>query len=284
MAWHPGPRRSATIRLARGIRVQTVRGRRWLARRYRYLAGVNSRPLFVAGCQRSGTDMLMAALERSPDIWIYNEHRRSAAFRDYRLRSTPVVDRLIRRCPAPVVAFKALCDSHLADRYLQRHERSLVFWIYRGYQDVANSAVRNFGSHQKDILRWIVQGDFDWLAWRGERLASDLVEFIRGCFRETMCDEEAAALVWYMRSRLYFDLGLHRCKRTLLVRYEDLVQDTERSFYRLFDFAGIPFDPGFCRHVFASSVRRHDFPEIAPSVRERCEGLQSRFAAAYERS
>jgi hypothetical protein len=225
--------------------------------------------------------MVMWTIERSPNVWVYHEHAWSPAFRNYRLRPTETIDRLIGRSPAPVVAFKPLCDSHLTDRYLARHSRSKAIWIYRSFKDVANSAVRNLGEHQKNVLRWIVQGDTDRLGWRGERLPRDYVDLVHEVFREDMSSHEACALFWYVRNRLYFDLGLEVDERVLLVRYEDLVGGSDKPFARLFDFIGAEFERGFLENIFSSSVGRSPFPAIHPRVEAVCEHLAARLDEAY---
>jgi len=271
-------------RIRQELATQADRGRRWVSQRRRFGPGISTRAFFVVGCQRSGTNMVMWTLERSPEVWVYHEHFWSPAFRDYRLRTTSVVDRLIQRCPAPVVAFKPVCDSHLVDRYLERHQGSRAVWVYRRYEDVANSAVRNFRAHQRDMMQWIVRGDTDWLGWRGERIAPDVLELIRNTFRESMPYEEGASLFWYMRSRLYFDLGLDQDDRVLLVRYEDLVDQEGQDFQRLFGFVGLPYDPAFRRDVFQTSIGKHPFPEIDGRVRDACEALQERLDGAHRRA
>jgi hypothetical protein len=257
------------------------RARRYLEQRRRFDAGTPRTPVFVVGCQRSGTNMVMWTLERSPEVWAYHEHRLSAAFRDYRLRPTPVIERLIRKSPAPLVAFKPICDSHLTDRLLERHAGSRAIWIYRHFGDVANSAARNFGDHVRDILRWIVQGDSDWLGWRGERLAPDAVDLVREVYRDDLSLEEAGAVFWYLRNRFFFDLGLERDPRVLLVRYEDLVSGSQAPFQRIFDFAGGQLDPAWLADLFASSIGKHRFPDVQPRVEAACRELAARLDAAH---
>lgn len=226
--------------------------------------------------------MLMWTLERSPEVWVYHEHRLSPAFRDYRLRSAPTLERLIRRSPAPVVIFKPVCDAHLTDRLLERHASARAIWIHRRYQDVANSAVRNFGNHQREALGWIVHRDYDRLGWRGERLEHGFVRLVEEVYRPEMPLEEACALFWYCRTSAYLDLGLDRDERVLLVRYEDLVSGAEVSFRRVFDFLGVRFEPDFLRHLFASSVGKDPFPPIDRRVESACEDLMRRMGAALE--
>jgi hypothetical protein len=257
------------------------RSLRWLRARRAFDPRGPRHALFIVGCQRSGTNMLAWTLERAPEVWIHHEHRLSAAFRDYRLRPTPRIERLIRRAPAPCVAFKPICDSHLADRLLARHPGSRAIWIYRGYPDVANSVAQNWPGHARDILRWIREGDTDWLSWRGERLAPDAVEMVRGCFRPEMPDVEAAALFWWLRNRFFFDLRLGQDPRVLLVRYEDLVAGGDAAFRRVFEFAGVPFASHYLDAVFDSSVGKRPFPAIEPRVRAACEELLARLEEAH---
>lgn len=258
---------------------QGRRLRRWLWQRRHLDRRAPRRPVFVVGYGRSGTNMVMWTLERSPEVWPYHEHWWSPAFRDYRLRSTATIERLIRRSPSPIVVFKPICDSHLTDRLLERHSGSRAIWIYRRFQDAASSTVRNWGGHQLDIMRWIVDGDTDWLGWRGERLPSDLVELAHALFRDDMSWEEAAAFTWLVRNRFFFDLGLDRDPRVLLVRYEDLVGSDEEPFRRLFEFVGVPLSPTFLDHVFSESVGKHAFPPIHPELERRCRALLERLDA-----
>jgi hypothetical protein len=263
------------------VRDRSRRSLRWLRARRAYDARAPRTPVFIVGCQRSGTNMLAWTLERAPEVWLYHEHKLSAAFRDYRLRATPVIERLIRRSPAPCVVFKPICDAHLTDRLLERHAGARAIWIYRHYPDVANSMARNWPGHSRDILRWIAAGDTDWLAWRGERLAPDSIEFVRACFRPEMPDEEAAAVFWWLRNRFFFELDLGRDPRVLLVRYEDLVAGGDEAFRRVFDFAGVPYSPQYVDEVFDSSVGKRPFPSIDTRVRERCEQLFLRLEEAH---
>lgn len=256
---------------------------RWLRARRRLDPTAPRRALFVVGCQRSGTNMVAWTLERSPLVWVHHEHRLSPAFRDYRLRPTPVVERLIARAPTSLVAFKPICDAHLTDRLLARHAGARAIWIFRGYPDVANSVVRNWPGHARDILRWIVEGDTDWLAWRGERLGPDALAFVSESYRPDMPDEEAAAVFWWLRNHFFFELGLDRDPRVLLVRYEELVSNGETPFRRLFEFAGVPFEPRFLEAVFDTSVGKRPFPAIDTRVAARCDALLARLEEAHAR-
>jgi hypothetical protein len=234
-------------------------------------------PLFVLGCQRSGTNMLMGVLDASPETWTYNEdHPR--AFRRFRLRDLDRVASLTTRARCRVVAFKALCDSQHADRLLERFPTGRVLWPVRDYAPVADSAVRKWGDGQLRLVRRIA-GDEPFDHWLAERLPEERRALVRELVERDLSVHSAAALKWFLRNELYFDRGLdRRPDRALLVRYEDLVAEPEAGFAEVFGFAGLRFDPQWVAGV--SADRRGPEPELDPRVRELCDDLTARLAGA----
>jgi hypothetical protein len=260
---------------------QAERFERYLAARRRFDRAAPRTPVFLVGCQRSGTNMVMWTLEKAPEVWPHHEHLVSPAFSNYRLRSTQTIDKLIARSPSPVVAFKPVCDSHLTDRLLDRHAGALAVWIYRRWPDVANSNVVNFGEHVRDIMRWIVQGDSDYLDWRGERLSAEAQELVRQHYREDMPLVEAAALWWWLRNRFFFDLALAEDPRVLMVRYEDLVSGDPVAFRELYEFTGCAFEERYLDDVFSSSIGKDAAPDVSAAVAEACDAMQRELDQVY---
>lgn len=221
--------------------------------------------------------MLMRTLERSPHVWVHHESRRSVAFRDFRLRSERTLERLIAWSPAKWVVFKPVCDAHLTDRLLERFPGARVLWPYRRYEDVANSAVRRWGGHHKDIMRAITRGDWEWLGWRGERLSPETVNLILRLYRDDMGFEEAAALQWYLRNHFYFELGLDRDSRVLLLSYERLVTAPKENFERVLSFlGGCPREGLDLGAISPRSLGKSPFPQIDPEIEQLCERMMHR--------
>jgi hypothetical protein len=281
MSWKEAIRDPSWTRLQGGLRRRLQRGAKYLRQARRGRSASPNFAAFLVGCQRSGTTMTVAVFERSAETWVYGEDH-PAAFRNYRLRSDECVERLVRRSFVSTVLFKPICDSQLTDRLLDRHPGSRAIWIYRAYQDVANSLVRKFGDHQKGVVQGIHDRDWTRIGWRGERLPEDLIELSTQLWRPEMPPEEAAAVMWLIRNRFFFDLGLSQDERVLLVRYEDLVTDPTRGFGRIFDFLNMPFDPAIVADVHASSIAKSAFPSIDPRVSSLCDELADRMATAYQ--
>lgn len=275
-------RRIKRTRVKNVIRRALERHRKWRQLRRTPHPTTEKSPVFVVGCNRSGTNMVCAAIGRSPHGWAYQESEFSLAFNAYYLRPAWILERLIRHTPAPIVAFGSILDSQFTDDLLSRFTGARAIWVYRRYDDVANSCARKrWGDHLKDLARWVAHGELERLGARGKRVSDETVRLFGELFREDLSKEDYACLYWYLRNQLYFDLGLHRDPRVLIVQYEDAVLNRERAFRRVFDFLGFPYDPATIEHIFSSSVSKHPWPGIEPGIQQLCDRLQQRLHTHY---
>ncbi|MEE9608294.1 MAG: sulfotransferase [Myxococcota bacterium] len=237
--------------------------------------------LWVVGCQRSGTTMLLDVLDESPDSWVYHEHNRRA-FRNWRLRPLPVRERLVRRARARWLVFKPLFDSQNVDQLFAEHPSSKTIWVLRRYRDVVESSVRKWGARlQLAIRRLATEEDCD--HWMADRMSRSRRKLLKDLYHDEMSVHTAAALRWYLRNEIYFDLDLpNRRARALLVRYEDLVENPPRAFASVFAFLDLDFHESYVAGVAAPARRRQALAEIDPAVEELCEDLAARLVASAE--
>jgi hypothetical protein len=231
--------------------------------------------LFVVGCQRSGTTMLIDTLMKAPQLWSHPE-KSNIAYDNYRLRTPSVVDLVIRSTPADTVVFKPLCDSHLADKILDAHADSRAIWMVRSWPDVASSAVKKWGSHQADVVRAIADGRADEVGWRGERIPAQLIAQLREVVTPEMSDIAGAALFWYVRNSFYFMLGLDQDPRVRLVRYEHLVTRPGEVFPALFAHIGASYDPAWIEDIQDRSTPTARPDGVSDDIAALCDALQAR--------
>ena len=78
--------------------------------RQRLGQGLPRTHVFVAGQQRSGTNMLMEVLEWSPYTDVYHETDPRAFTPGYEMRETAVIQDLARASRAPFFIVKSLCE------------------------------------------------------------------------------------------------------------------------------------------------------------------------------
>lgn len=230
--------------------------------------------VFVAGMQRSGTNMVMEVLDRSFETDVYHESD-GRAFDNYEMRSIDVVQRLADESGAKFFVIKSLCELDKVREFLSIFDSSRVLWMVRDYEDTIASAIRSFGNFPAQVGRIAVNRNSD--AWRGRGMSDETHEILRQVYHPGMNEASAAALMWWFRNKLFFEQGLADEQRVCVIRYENLVRSPSRSFEEMFCFLGMKYAPWMSRHVFSNSIKRRESPPIEAPVRALCEDLMSNF-------
>lgn len=257
------------------IEYRTLLASKWCVQRLPRAAGAR-RHVFVAGMQRSGTNMLMDLIERSMLTDVYHE-RDPRAFDNYMMRELPVIRRLVEQSRAPHFVIKCLCELDRLPALMSEFQPSKALWIVREYRDAVNSALVSFGRFGAQVARVANdQAEEDWFA-RG--MSAQTRDVVRRLWHDDMNDASAAALIWYFRNVLFFELGLDRSPRVKLLSYEGLVTRPAEVCKDAFDFLDLPFAPFITRKVFASSISKKAPPPVEPAVAQLCDELMARFAA-----
>jgi len=251
-----------------------------------YLA-VRPRPphqqtLFILGCQRSGTTLLLKIFEQDWKARTYQEQsvlsRPEAALR---LREPSQVRRILRASRAPLQVLKPLVESQHARRWLEALPDSRAVWMFRHYRSVARSNLQKFGQRNGIAdLRPIVRGETG--NWRAEALPEALRAFVQEHFSEQMNPWDAAVLFWYVRNALFFSQNLPAHPRVRLCRYADLVQQPQRIVPELYAWMGLPA-PGqrLWRQVRPNArIQPPEFP-LSPSIEARAQALWEQLLHAY---
>ncbi|HNQ22077.1 MAG TPA: hypothetical protein PKK06_03185 [Phycisphaerae bacterium] len=234
-------------------------------------------PLFILGAQRSGTNMLLDVLQPCPWTECYNETDEEA-FDNYVLHPADVVLRLIRRSHARVVVFKPICDSQNARTLLDLHPRARAVWIYRRWPDVVNSALRNFTEHNRYLHYMLHEPRV--ARWRLQNVDAQCLQLVERFYKQGVSEASARALIWYLRVYQYFQQDLPSDPRTMLLSYEQTVQEPHAHLPRLFAACGLSYEERFARPLFTTSVGRHAAPEIDPEIAALCDEMYARLEAA----
>jgi sulfotransferase family protein len=257
-----------------------------LARRIGIAGNRQQRAIFVVGCQRSGTTMLLNVLGKSAECRVYQEgNGNNAAYDYYRLRSNETVKRLIQKSDTPAVVFKPVLDSQHTDRLLDLYSNAKAIWMYRSYLDVVSSSVKKWHGGQQEIMYGIaasIQRDPKHHQYAiGERMSDRTLDLVRKLCNPGMSPEDGAALLWYVRNQIYFDLGLEKDQRVLLVRYEDLVTKPQQYFTRIFGFIDCSFDQQYIGDIFDTSIKKNVSPAISEEVDLLCREMMQRLDHQY---
>jgi hypothetical protein len=231
--------------------------------------------VFVAGVHRSGTNMMMEVLERSWETDVFNEAD-PRAFDDYMMRDEATIRELADRSAAPVVVVKALNEAHDLLHLMDVFAPAKAIWMYRSYPDVVNSSLHHWpprGDGRRNKIDAIVM-DRTAGEWRGLGMTDETHRMLCEHYRPGLDDASAEGLFWVYRNQLFFDQGLRRDPRVLLVSYEHLVSDEGDYGASLCAFLGISFTRAMRRVPFGESVRKREAPPIDAGIRALCERMQ----------
>jgi hypothetical protein len=260
-----------------------VRGRRALRRSaWRWVTRnrhTPPTPVFLVGVQRSGTNMMAHGLDEAPEFEVYNEGN-VKAFRDFRLHRLSIIESLVERSRADFVLFKPLCDSHRVTKLLDHfHPQARAIWAYRDVEGRVRSALAKFGDINLRVLRAYAAGEAD-DAWQVQGLSHVNRSFIRSFDFDQLSGASAAALFWYVRNSLYFELCLDQRDDTMLVSYNQFIAEPERVSRALCAFLGVTYRAQLIRHVKPRPPAWTQPLSIDGQIGERCADLQERLDVA----
>ncbi len=269
--------RPATGHDARSLpaRIRHALWRRGKALRQRVLPRPVAQHVFVAGMQRSGTNLLMDVLDASVATQVFHETD-SRAFVRYEMRDLAVIRQLAQSSPAPVFVIKALCELDRIRSLMDTLSPAKSLWMVRDWRDSASSAVKSFGNF---VPQWnrLAHGDAD--DWRGRGMSPATRELLAVLYRPDASEAEGAAIMWFYRNVLFFEQLLAADPRVRLVFYEDLVRDPAHEVAALYDFLGLPVNAGMAGRIHARSVKHRAPADISPAVAALCDELLARFRA-----
>lgn len=259
------------------IRTVLVRGKR-IQQSFLPSSASPKDTLFIVGCQRSGTTMMLRMFERDRLSRVYGEFSELSS-RDankIRLNPLPLVKKQLAQDPAPFAVLKPMVETQNIVTLLDYFPGSKALWIYRHYQDVAASNLKNFGEENGiSDLRPIVErhpGN-----WRSEHVPEDVRITVSQYFSEDMSNIDAAALFWYVRNRLYFDLYLEKDARVMICRYDNIVKNPRSKMQEVYDFLGRPFPEAVVmKDVNTASIGKGRNNVISAEIQTLCEGLLER--------
>jgi hypothetical protein len=270
------------MRTAFGKRVGRVSKHVYQSIRWRTL----DRPklLMIVGCQRSGTTLMSLLFDADRDCRVFGEFSAlSCVGKDgIRLNPLPDVAAVLSRVPAPLVVMKPLVETQRVSTLLSYFPNAKALFMYRRYADVASSDLRKFGPRNAiDNIRPIATGDTH--NWRSAGATPAVRAQVARFFSESMNPNDAAALFWFARNQLYYDLQLAAHDEVMLCRYENLTTEPSAIMRRIYGFVGVTCpDLSHTSQVHSSSVSKGKRLELLPEVRALCEQLQARLDAQYE--
>lgn len=198
-----------------------------------------------------------------------------------RLNSLDLMEREFSRIKAPLIVVKPLVESQNTPQLLDYFDNSRAVWMFRNCKDVALSNIKQFGIESGlNNLRPIMNRETS--NWRAQKVSDPVRATISKYYSEDMSPYDAAALFWFARNSLYFDLNLYEDPRVMLCRYEDFVVEPEKYMRSIYQFIGQAFpDTGIASIVHSQSIKKGKDIQFSPEIEQLVQEMQNRLEAAY---
>lgn len=235
---------------------------------WNFRAEGGSRPIFVSGVQRSGTNMLMECFERCRNVVVHHDISRRA-YTAYRLKDNETIGDIIIRSRVPNVVFKPLLDVGRLPMLLEQFENSALVWLYRDYSDVVASMLRTFPSSREE-LDDIMAGRCQ--SWRSECFTEPVLSSIRPLYRPDLERVDVLALTWLARNIFFFESGMSDYRNTVVIGYNRFAEEGGARFGSLAERLGVSCKPNATRHVHAPRKRKESI-DIDEGIAEACRAM-----------
>ena len=193
-----------------------------------------------------------------------------------RLKPLPEVKRRLERIRAPLLVFKPLVESQYVPTWLDGLDNSFAIWMYRRAENVAASDLSYFGTENGERnLRLLLSNEPP--NWRGEVVPETTRSILSRYYQPGMDPHDAAALFWWARTSLFFDLRLNERPDVRLCSYERLVGDPEESMRSLYEFVSVAYpEQDITRGVHRGSAGQKSEFQLSAEVRQLCDALWER--------
>lgn len=230
----------------------------------------NTLPVFIMGCGRSGTTMMINIFHRDQRAEALDENSPKIA-KDYML----LLDRIpaaIKASKAPVLVMKPILNSFDTSHLLTTYTTSRVIWMIRDYKDMVASSIKKFDKVVSDYLKnFILFGTGD--NWLSRGLPQNTREMLSAMDSSGFTLNDWMALVWWSVNRTIILNRLHESDRFLPLRYETLVRQPAPILKMAYSFIGLHYHDKAAKYVHRVSVGKGATVQLHPDVEKRCSDL-----------
>jgi hypothetical protein len=237
----------------------------------------NTLPVFIMGCGRSGTTMMLDIFHSDRRIETLGENDPKIATEKFMLRYE-LLGPAIKQSKAPVLVMKPILNSFDAAKVLTQYRDAKVLWLVRDYKDMIASSMKKFGDRVAVSMREVITGNFgpNWIASGIHRETRRILQDMDSTGFTKL---DWMGLVWWSVNRTILVDRLNTYEGFSLIQYEDFVIDQNAFLERIYGIIGLDCHCLGSKMVHANSVGKGSGIQLSPSVEKLCSGLKTQIAA-----
>lgn len=236
-------------------------------------------PVFIMGCGRSGTTMIINIFHRDHRIEALDENDPKIA-RDYTLDFDKIPE-AISTSAAAILAMKPILNSFDASHLLKTYSKSKVLWVLRDHKDMIASSLKKFGTEVSEYMQDVFE-DGNRNTWLSRGIPPETRHMISTLKASGFSPYDWMALVWWSVNRTIILDQLSGHDRFFLVKYEDLVRHPGPMLKSVYDFIGLQYQNKATKYIHAGSIGKGAAIELAPNVETLCQDLANVLISRYD--
>lgn len=239
-----------------------------------------TRTIFVGGTPRSGTNMLMYALDRSWQTDVAHEID-PRLYERYALRGDDSIDRLRKQGKARFLVIKCLFEGDQMARFTERFAPAKAIWLTRHFDAMIKSHRRSFPTN-REMIEEVIAGNPD-AGWRGRGMSETTRQKLADAFSSDLNHESVIALFWWHRNQLVFDQQLPSRQNVLILDYDELTADPQAMGRMICERTGLAYRPWMFSGILHRPAKRDPIESIAPHIRAMCDETWERLKQGDDR-
>ena len=230
----------------------------------------NTTPVFIQGCGRSGTTMLLNIFIKDYRVETFGENDPRIA-QNYMLKMDRIADN-ITNSKAKVVVMKPILNSFDANTLLTKFSFSKCVWMIRNFSDMVNSSLIKFGNDVAKYLKDYVLYDKG-NNWISKGLPIETKRIISNLDTEKFTENDWMALVWWSVNRTIMIEKLLQNHDFILIKYERFVKEPDFWLEKIYRHVELPYIKSSKKDVHEMSVGKGMSIKFNPIVQKMCDEL-----------
>lgn len=234
---------------------------------------VNTKVIFIFGCQRSGTTIIQRLISLSTNVKFYGEgdppyFHDPESEKHHRIKSTAEINTYLKHESLDYIVIKPLYESQNANELINSNQNSKGIWVFRNYLDVIDSHLHYYNYDVKIYVAPIF--DYKKNSWLNESVPSEIQKFIIQFNLNEISDADAYGLFWIVRNSLYLNI---KNKNILLVNYETLVTSPSTQISRFCNFLGLPYFGFYSNVIRTNAISKKVNFTLNPIIEDKCKNV-----------
>jgi hypothetical protein len=233
-------------------------------------------PIFIFGCQRSGTTHVERLFRADPRSRVFGEFSALSITPKHTVWQPPSAMReILAAQPGEYWVIRSLLASHRIIIALDAWPSAAALWIFRDANSVVDSMIRKWGGNFRAIServetdlsgKWDLRDLWDNIEDEAEKIAPRASQAKK--------QRDIYGLFWYYRNRLILDLELPQHPRVSLASYADFTVSSDKRIAHLLKEVGlVPPQWRYPLSTRKAPIRDNSKPRLSNPLQEKCDAL-----------